>query len=145
MRISSAVLLLALVSCGGKPFPTSSVSTEPEIFIVSEVARFSSVLDVHVVGEITDKRQTFGCDGSDPACHSFGFYNGGIGEGAHGAAYFYRPDVNDERYRYILTDAAAHEVCHTKTFAHDIRHWCCMAKIATPTYPLSIQGTPVCQ
>lgn len=152
MRKLSSAVLLVMVACGKQQsFPTSQAATEPEMFIVSEVARFSEMLGVHVVGSITDKRQTFGCDGStNPDCHSFGFYDGGQGAGAKGTAYFYGPDVNDERYRPFLTDAAAHEVCHTQSFAHDLRHWCCMAKYATPTYVLQVngvpfQGTPVCQ
>ncbi len=142
------MLLLALVACGKQEsFPTSSTSTDPEIFIVSEVSRYSAILGVNVTGEITYQRQTYGCDGSNnPDCHSFGFYNGGQGAGAKGTAYFYGPDVNDERYAYVLSDAAAHEVCHTQSRLHDITHWCCSSKIATPTYVLQgVQGTPVCK
>ena len=132
------VWALAWIVTGcGKQYSTAPTS-EREDYIVSETARYADKLHVYVVGVVTDERNTYGCDASVD-CHDFGWY-------WPGKAFYYRPDVNSEKYSMqLLSDVAAHEVCHSQSMLHDVKHWCCIHNLgANATYPAPIQGTPVC-
>ena len=125
-----AILLsILLTDCTAtSTWPTLPTATEVEDVLIAETARFASLQNVKVRGEITDK-WTAGQAASQPA----GWYVGGV-------AYYHRGMV--KKYVTIertaghetAANVACHEVCHAKNPAHDLAHWSCMSKWAEPTY-----------
>lgn len=93
-----------------------------ERFVVAETARFAGILGARVRGEITDFLYVVPCpDGTAGVCHAFGWYHSGV-------AYYYRRDVNTQPDS-TLSDAAAHEVCHSVSPFHDSVMYACYERI----------------
>ena len=137
MREAWSVLLAASLSsaCGAAWSPTRAESPN-ELHVVAETARMAGLHQVKVKGVVTDDAYLvpygqYGCDIKE-GCTAFGWYNAG-------KAYFYRPKVNQTTLD-DLTNAASHEVCHAKHRQHDMNHWLCMGKYASPTYPAPASG-----
>lgn len=100
-----------------------------EEMLISETARFAGILGVQVRGEITDKLAP---NQISAVVTPLSWYDEGI-------AYYYRPmlhrvSLTPEAGKETATNIAAHEVCHSKHFLHDISHWLCSDDLATPTY-----------
>jgi len=131
--ITGFLLVLALAGCG---FHWSVVgpADEKEYLLISETARYAGLVGVRVTGEIVDKLSPAQADaqlktGVTPA----GWYDQGV-------AYYYRPQIREnmsielEAGKETVSNVAAHEVCHAISYKHDLAHWNCMNKWATPTY-----------
>jgi hypothetical protein len=119
------LILVALCSCGGGIDLTnpSPAVTDAEQHQVDAVKAMSDIAGQKVTGSITDTE--YWVDYQGERLQAYGWYNGGIGQGARGVAYFNRTLVN--RCDYACHNwAAAHEVCHSITgFGHDDRHAFC--------------------
>ena len=132
MRLMILVSLL-ISSCGTSGPATVAATDMKQTYIIDRTAYFAAKLGVSVVGKLTNEKHTWGCEGQPAGCYDFGWYQAGT-------AFYYIPAVQDAEMGY-LSDAASHEVCHAKWYAHDSHHWCCMKNLgATPTYPYA--GVP---
>lgn len=133
------LLVIALIpGCGHSQWATTDPTTESELLLISETARFAKLQGVDVVGEITETPYIVpagqqGC----PADHAGGCYAAGWLQS--GVAYYYRPIIKDTSPA-DCTNIAAHEVAHAISPYHDAKHWCASAKFATPTYPPPVAG-----
>lgn len=124
MKYMTVLMLLVLFGCSPES-PTNPDTTNPvtesEYFVLAETARFAGILGANVRGELTDYFYPVACADGTKGCHAFGWYHKGV-------AYFYRPEVNRQS-RYTLSDAAAHEVCHSVSLFHDAALYACFDKI----------------
>ncbi len=116
---------LMLSSCAG--WDVVSPSDEKEALAIRETSRFADLMGVKVHGEITDTLYLVGDK------YSTAWYEKGV-------VFWYRPgittlEVEKTAGKETISNVAAHEVCHAKYPKHDLAHWECMAKWATPTYP----------
>lgn len=128
------VMFTVGVACANFSWPTLSTSTPNEDMLISETTRFAGLMHVNVRGKITDELLPNQLEaqlnsGETPTA----WYNAGV-------AYYYRPrvkylSIEVEPGKETCTNIAAHEVCHAKNPFHNLAHWECMAKWATPTYP----------
>ena len=123
--------MFGLVAIGCRGITTVEPTTENEVRVLAETDRLAGVLGVKVRGEITDyvlERSNAECGIGVAHCIAAAWYERGV-------CYYYRPEIN--RYSLeFMTDLAAHEVCHSKHFFHDHKHWQCMVDLgAIPTYP----------
>jgi len=137
MKLLVGLLALLAAGCGhtegvNSPDVVSSSGADNEVLILSETARFSGQLSVRVTGQLTDYR--YDVQGSLAA----GWYVGDYGKNARGTAYYYQPYVLEMGSAgwETVTNVSGHEVCHAAAGArHDHKHWECMTKVASPTYP----------
>jgi hypothetical protein len=136
VRKFTLALWLVSLGCGGNyKWSTTEPSSEIEAILLSETTRFAKLHVVNVRGEITDKLSPAQAAGPTPV----GWY-------ANGIAYYYRPMIvkfiviEAEPGKLAATDVASHEVCHVKNPVHDMPHWVCMSKFASPTYPAPASG-----
>lgn len=140
-----ATLLAGCGSPGGggegvnSPTAVLSSGSDNETAIISETRRFATTLGVKVEGELTEYKYHVG------EYLAAGWYVGSYTSGkdkGKGTAYYYRPYVLnmgrivDGMYWETVTNVAGHETCHSESGApHDHKHWECMARVASPTYP----------
>ena len=131
-RRLAAGLVLLLGACGSFDRGLVGPSGEIEALLLSETERHAATLGVKVRGQIVSV-----CPYTD----------GRLGWLDAGVAYYYRPAVEkqvvvargdwcpDFPRCEAATNIAAHEVCHTKSLAHDLVHWTCNNTLASATYP----------
>lgn len=136
MRRLAAVLCLVvavpfLPACGLSNPTGFEPESEVEIMLLSETARFASLMNVKVRGEIVERYPWASSGQPIPTA----WYEGGV-------AYYYRSmvklnvSIEVAPGKETATNVAAHEVCHAKTGSpHDRLHWDCMNTYAFPTYP----------
>lgn len=129
-------LCLVFVGCAEAQWAPTEPGTANEVIILAETERFSRLYGVHVTGHVTNDVYIVGHQ------YATGWYVGQTGKGAIGDAYYYIPAIRGLRptVSYApesVINVAAHEVCHAVTGpSHDLPHWDCMDRHATPTYPM---------
>ena len=140
-KLVCAVVLTAC-GCSGQTWSPVDPSTVNETIILQETERYSRLLNVRVVGHVTNEMYLVGTQ------YAAGWYVGTYGKSAVGEAYFYIPTIRQLQPAVSdgpehVTNVAAHEVAHAVTGPnHDKRHWCVMASVARPTYPDPDPSTP---
>lgn len=139
MRLTLAVIVTTamLSGCGFRYEPTAA-SGEVEGACLVETKRASDALSTKVRGEITDKISPAQVpDVNSKVGPPVAWYDSGV-------AWYYRPQVakyvsiDPEAGKVTARDIAGHEVCHNTrvgSLSHDVTHWECMNRVATPTYP----------
>lgn len=130
-------ILLVLTECSFR-YEATSPSDPIEEALLSETAWAAGAMGVEVHGEITDT--------ISPAQRVVG-QSDPVAWYAAGVAWYYRPQVQryvsltPEPYKETAKNIAVHEVCHALHRNHDLAHWECMNKWASPTYPYPANGS----
>jgi hypothetical protein len=128
-------LALVFVGCADAQWAPVEPTTVNESIVLAETERFSRLLGVHVTGHVTNSAYIIGHQ------YAAGWYVGQNGKGAVGDAYYYIPTMRTLRPAVTdgpesVVNVASHEVCHAVTGPdHNLSHWECMGRFATPTYP----------
>jgi len=129
MRRCIIASIILTTGCGFQ-YDVLDTQSVVEDKLIAETARFAGMKSVQVIGRITDSLTQ-----AQKLQEPVGFYLSGV-------AWYYRPAVEkyvslEPEYNHeTATNVASHEVCHAVTGPqHDVKHWDCMASIATPTYP----------
>lgn len=137
---ASAVLAISALGCDRvRDIGVQSSGTAQEEHVLRETVRFGGLLHEKARGELTDApyRIAFGSWGcrTQGGCLASGWWVSPV-------AYYYRPHIVEYELG-VVSDIAAHEVCHSKETLHNAKHLACIASVgARATYAL-IQGVPV--
>lgn len=123
--------LTFVVGCGHSS-TSPEASTPEETWVLSENDKFAAKLGKDIKGILTDHEYDVpageqNCPSGGAACVASGWY-------FPGKAFYYRPYINTYSFD-LLSDIAAHEVCHSVSLGHDALHRNCILSLGrTPTY-----------
>lgn len=114
------VALVTILAVGCTLFKNINAPTDDpkEVFILSETQRYATILNKKITAEVTDEVYMVTSSDGTEKVPAAGWYNGGHIK-------YWRKVVLEYDDR-VLSGLAAHEVCHSQSYAHGALFQACI-------------------
>lgn len=129
MQSIRALIFVAIFASGCSAWKNINAPTDDpkEMFILAETQRYARILNKKITAEVTDEVFMVTSSDGKEKVPAAGWYNGGHIK-------YWRKVVHEYDDR-VLSGLAAHEVCHSQSYAHGALFQACITLLNGYTDP----------